>query len=87
MEGAGAIAAHHHDDLPTASITPKPDLLTIGVWLAISPTPLDFGVITARDTWSAEKVVSRLPEAAKLRFPKDIQALKSSVKDRILALG
>jgi len=83
----GAIAKHHHDNIVAFSAQHKPDLLAIVALACKLADALDFGVVTARDVWTPEKVVSYLPDAAKLRFPKDIQALKASVNDRIQALG
>ncbi len=82
------IAAHHHDDLPPAPAKQKPDLLTIVELACRLADSLDFGAIkTTGDAWPPEKVVSYLPEAAQQRFPKDLEALKARVNDRVQALG
>jgi len=83
----GAIAAHHHDTIVAFSAKVKPDLLAIVALACRLADALDFAVVKTQDAWSAEKVVNFLPDAAKLRFPKDIAALKASVNDRIQALG
>jgi putative nucleotidyltransferase with HDIG domain len=83
----GTIAKHHHDNIVAFSAQHKPDLLAIVALACKLADALDFGVVTARDTWSAEKVISYLPDAARMRFPKDIAALRASVNDRIQALG
>ena len=82
------IAAHHHDGLPAVTTKQKLDLLTIVELACRMADSLGFGAIqTIRDAWPAEKVVSYLPDAAKQRFPKDLEALKARVNDRIQALG
>jgi len=83
----GNIAKHHHDEIVAFSAQQKPDLLAIVALACRLADALDFGVVAARNVWSAEKVINFLPDAAKLRFPKDIEALKASVNDRIKALG
>lgn len=83
----GTIARHHHDDIVAFSAQQKPDLLAIVALACKLADALDFGVVTARDMWSPEKVINYLPDAARQRFPKDIAALKTSVNDRIQALG
>lgn len=82
------IAAHHHDPLPTQPPKQKPDLLTIVELACRMADSMDFGAVkTTRDAWPFEKVVSYLPDAAKQRFPKDIDALKTKIGERIQALG
>ena len=83
----GNIANHHHEDIVAFSAQHKPDLLAIVALACKLADALDFGVITAKNVWPAEKIVNYLPEAARLRFPKDLGALKVSVDDRIKALG
>jgi len=83
----GNIAKHHHEDIVAFSAQNKPDLLAIVALACKLADSLDFGVIPTRNTWSPEKVISYLPDAAKLRFPKDMAALKNTVNDRIKALG
>jgi hypothetical protein len=83
----GNIAKHHHEDIVAFSAQHKPDLLAIVALACKLADALDFGVIPTQNGWSAEKVINYLPDAAKLRFPKDLEALKASVNDRIRALG
>jgi len=83
----GNIAKHHHEDIVAFSAQQKPDLLAIVALACKLADTLDFGVVTSRNVWSPQKVVNYLPESAKLRFPKDLDALQKSVDDRIKALG
>lgn len=83
----GAIAAHHHEEPAVVDPGRKPDLLTIvrlGCRLADA---LDFSVVKTRKPGNLEQVLGHLPAAAQLRFPKDIEALKAKVSDRIKALS
>ena len=47
---------------------------------------LGFSVIQAADTWTLEEILEYLPEAAKLRFPNDVEALKAKISDRMQSL-
>ena len=81
------IAAHHHDDPVAIDPGKKPDLLAIvrlGCRLADA---LDFSVVKTREPGDLAQILGYLPEAARLRFPKDIEALKTRVADRIQALS
>jgi HD-like signal output (HDOD) protein len=83
----GVIAAHHHEDPIAVKSGKTPDLLTIvrlGCRLADT---LDFSVVKTRAPGDFGQILSYLPEAARLRFPKDIEALKTKVADRIQALS
>jgi putative nucleotidyltransferase with HDIG domain len=83
----GVIAAHHHDDPVAIDPGKKPDLLAIvrlGCRLADA---LDFSVVKTREPGDLAQILGYLPEAARLRFPKDIEALKTRVADRIQALS
>lgn len=82
----GAIAAHHHDAPVMMDATHKPALMTVvrlGCRLADT---LGFSVIQAADTWTLEEILEYLPEAAKLRFPKDVGALKAKISGRMQSL-
>ncbi|HTT63227.1 MAG TPA: HDOD domain-containing protein [Bryobacteraceae bacterium] len=77
-----AIAAHHHEEPAVRDPEERPSLLTIvrlGCRLADT---LDFAVVTSRNTWTLDQVTDQIPEAARLRFPKDVEALKCKVADR-----
>jgi len=80
------IAAHHHDHPPAAN-NQKPDLLTLVRLACRMADTLDFAVLTARETSTIEEILEGLPQSAKLRFPKDIESLKTKVSDRIQALA
>jgi putative nucleotidyltransferase with HDIG domain len=82
-----AIAAHHHDNPPPGAPNQKLDLLTLVRLACRMADALDFAVISARQTSTVEEILERLPQPAKLRFPKDIESLKTKVDDRIQALG
>jgi putative nucleotidyltransferase with HDIG domain len=83
----GVIAAHHHEDPVAVNAGKTPDLLTIvrlGCRLADT---LDFSVVKTRAPGDFGQILGYLPEAARLRFPKDVEALKTKVADRIQALS
>src|SRR5713226_183106 len=83
----GVIAAHHHEKPVSVGAGKTPDLLTIvrlGCRLADA---LDFSVVKTREAADFGQILGYLPEAARLRFPKDIEALKTKVADRIHALS
>jgi len=83
----GVIAAHHHEKPVSVGPGKTPDLLTIvrlGCRLADA---LDFSVVKTREAADFGQILGYLPEAARLRFPKDIEALKTKVADRIHALS
>ena len=82
----GLIAAHHHEDQP---IDPhrKPDLMMLVRMGCRLADALDFSVIETRQTATVDELLERLPDAARNRFPKDIDALKLRVTDRIQALS
>jgi putative nucleotidyltransferase with HDIG domain len=81
-----AIAAHHHDELP-ATVQQKPSLMTIIQLSCRLADTLDFSVVATRQSETLEQILDRLPERAKLRFPKDSAALKTKVANRIQALS
>jgi HD-like signal output (HDOD) protein len=83
----GVIAAHHHEEPSVIDPQRKPDLLTIVRLACRLADALDFSVVKTREPANLEQIVGRLPEAAQLRFPKDIEALKTKVSDRIQALS
>ena len=79
------IAARHHDELPAAAA--KPDMLAIvrlGCRLADA---LGFSAIETRETPAVEQLLEHLPESAKLRLPKDMEALKAKVAGLIQAIA
>lgn len=83
----GLIAAHHHEDPSSVDPGKKTDLLNIvrlGCRLADA---LDFSVVKTREPGDLGQILGYLPEAARLRFPKDIEALKTKVAERIEALS
>lgn len=83
----GAIAAHHHEEPATMEAKQQPDLMTIVRLGCLFADALDFGVVKARNAWSPEQILERLPEPARLRFPGDLGALKAKVLDRTQTLG
>jgi putative nucleotidyltransferase with HDIG domain len=83
----GVIAAHHHEDPVAVDRGKKPDLLTIvrlGCRLADA---LDFRVVKTRAPGDLAQILGHLPEAARQRFPKDIETLKTKVAGQIKALS
>ena len=81
------IAAHHHEEPTLTSASQQPDLLLIVRLACRLADTLDFGVATARESATVEQILEFLPEAAQVRFPKDLEALKTKVTDRIQALS
>ena len=83
----GDIAAHHHKQPPAPGAKDKPNLLTIVELGCRMADALDFSVIKIRECWPLEQLLEYLPEAARLRFPKDTEALKTKVNDRVHILA
>jgi putative nucleotidyltransferase with HDIG domain len=82
----GVIAAHHHDR-PQEDPTQKPDLLfVVGLACRLADT-LDFGVVPTRQNATPDEILASLPDSVKLRFPKDLEALKNKVVGLSQALG
>lgn len=76
------IAARHHDELDQ-----EPGLL-ISVQLACRiANALGFSVIQGRNAGTLDDLMMRMPQAARSRFPRDADTLKSMVVSRIDALN
>ena len=81
------IAAHHHEEPTLTNANQAPDLLLIVRLACRLADALDFTVVKARESVPVEQILEYLPEAAQVRFPKDMEALKAKVADRIQALS
>jgi len=81
------IAAHHHDEPTLTNANHEPDLLLVVRLACRLADALDFSVVKAREAASVEQILEYLPEPAQVRFPKDMEALKAKVTDRIRALA
>jgi HD-like signal output (HDOD) protein len=81
------IAAHHHDE-PTLTYANQPPDLLLMVRLACRLADLlDFSVVKARQSMTVEQILEYLPEAARIRFPTDMEALKVKVTQRVQTLS
>ncbi|MBZ5595124.1 MAG: HDOD domain-containing protein [Acidobacteriia bacterium] len=80
-----AIAAHHHED--PAAEKEKPDLMAVVRLGCRLSDALGFSAVETREAPAVEQILEHLPESAKLRFPKDLDALKAKVASLIQALA
>jgi putative nucleotidyltransferase with HDIG domain len=81
------IAAHHHENPVAVDSGKTPDLLTVVRLGCRWPTPWISASSRRANPETFVQILGYLPEAARLRFPKDIEALKTKVADRIQALS